>query len=148
MLFRSNKYSYGWFGTYASYKYDLRIEEYIRLLGDSGSYLFVGKGYPKSLPGNVYSSHIPDYDYYTLMSSVNVLLVVYKDISFSGVIHDGVGLNKDFLANKLCKDYILKTYSEYYLVKEHKGLFLVSKNGKPKTKTYGWSLYLKKVFYV
>lgn len=140
------EYNYGWFGTYAPYKYNSEIEEIIRFMGNEYSYLFVGKGYPKSLRGSIYSGYIPEKKYYFLMASTKCLVVDYKDISFSGVIHDGVGLNKDFLANELCKEYILNNYDDYYLVEEFKGLFLLSKNGKSKTHIYGWCEYVNKVF--
>lgn len=139
-------FDYGWFGTYASYKYELNIKKCINILGDK-SMIFVGQGYPDISIGEVYSKYLGDSDYYKLMNAVTSLVVVYKDVSFSGVIHDGVGLGKSFVANEICKQYILQNYSHYYVESSKNGLYFLS-CGKPVIDVeLGWSPYVKKVFY-
>lgn len=137
---------YGWFGTYASYKYEITIKQCFEILGDK-SMIFVGQGYPDISIGEVYSKYLSDFDYYKLMNAVTSIVVVYKDVSFSGVIHDGVGLGKSFVANEICKQYILQNYPHYFVESDQNGLYLLS-CGKPLIdEELGWMPYVKKVFY-
>lgn len=139
-------FHYGWFGTHASYKYEFSIKQCHKILGDKSTIL-VGQGYPDISIGEVYSKYLSDSDYYKLMNAVTSLVVVYKDVSFSGVIHDGVGLGKSFVANEICKQYILQNYPHYYVESDHNGLYFLS-CGKPLIDLeLGWMPYVKKVFY-
>ena len=142
----SEQYQYGWFGAHASYKHDLNISYCLKVL-DSSNAIFVGKGYPMNLTGRVFSAYLNDREYFSLMDSVDYIVVVYKDISFSGVIHDGVALGKSFVANQLCKNYILKNYPQYQVVKIIDRLFILNCTGPKSSLELGWSKYVKEVFY-
>lgn len=139
-------FDYGWFGTHASYKYEHSIKKCCSILGDK-KMVFVGQGYPDITEGEVFSKYLSDSDYYKLMNSVTSLVVVYKDVSFSGVIHDGVGLSKRFVANEICKQYILQNYSHYFVEDCKDGLYFLSCNKSLLDLELGWSHYVKKVFY-
>lgn len=139
-------YDYGWFGTHSSYKYEHSIKKCCNLLGDE-KMIFVGQGYPDISEGKVISRYLSDSDYYELMNSVAALVVVYKDVSFSGVIHDGVGLSKRFVANELCKQYILQNYSHYFVENFKDGLYYLSCKKSAFDVELGWSQYVNKVFY-
>lgn len=139
-------YQYGWFGTYASYKYNMSISDCLELL-ESSNAVFVGKGYPLNLSGFVFSEYLKDREYFSLMNSVDYIVVLYKDVSFSGVIHDGVALGKSFVANQLCMNYILKNYPQYQVLKIIGRLFILNCTEPMSSLELGWSKYVKEVFY-
>lgn len=143
---KSEDYAFGWFGTFANYKFDRSFESCIELVKGKGDLLAVGRGYPDATGIDTFSGHMPNKEYYNLMAATRVIMVFYKDISYSGVIHDAVALGKHFLANDVCKDYILSTYSNYYLKTDFSTHYYLIPKHESKVLLNTWKNYVNEVF--
>lgn len=142
-------YDFGFFGTHNPYKFDRSLKGLIYKLSSKGNVLLIGKNYPNFNLAKVFSGYMDEKKYYNYMNNTKCIVCIYRDVSFSGVIHDAVALGKQLLVNETCKNYINRNYKEYKPITNLFGLTLMGMENRDEKKSYpAWSLYVKQVFNV